>query len=102
MFEVLFRKNELFFESIFSENIGRNNFQFSSNLWKINMNMNFSQVFFCIFLFFRNTYLKEYFWVAASIYFNREASQKCENTTLQTNLRRVIISWRECLFNSSK
>ena len=52
------------------------------------------------FLLFRNTYLKEHLWVAASIYFNREASQKCENTTLQTNLRGVIISWKKYLFNS--
>ena len=52
------------------------------------------------FLLFRNTYLKEHLWVAASIYFNREASQKCKNTTLQTNLKRILISWRKDLFNS--
>ena len=49
---------------------------------------------------FRNTYLKEHLWEAASIYFNREASQKCKITTLQTNLKRVLISWRKYLFNS--
>ena len=36
--------------------------------------------------------------MAASIYFNREASQKVENTTLQTNSRGALISWREHLF----
>ena len=52
------------------------------------------------FLLFSNTYLKEHVWVAASIYFHREASQNCKNTTLQTNLKRVLISWRKYLFNS--
>ena len=33
--------------------------------------------------------------MAASIYFNRLASQKCENTILQTTLRGVLISWTE-------
>ena len=38
--------------------------------------MNFSQVFFQGFwLLFRNTYLKDHLSVAASIYFNRQASQ---------------------------
>ena len=37
--------------------------------------------------------------MAASIYYNREASQKCENTTLQANSRGVLISWRKYLFN---
>ena len=40
----------------------------------------FHRCFSTFFLLFRNTYIKEYFWVAASIYFNRQASQKCENT----------------------
>ena len=40
--------------------------------------------------------------MAPSIYFNREASQKYENTTLQTNLKGVIISWREYLLNSKQ
>ena len=52
------------------------------------------------FLLFRNTYLKEHLCGAASIYFNREASQKCKTTTLQINLKRVLISWRKHLFNS--
>ena len=33
--------------------------------------------------------------MAASIYFNRLTSQKCENTILQTTLRGVLISWTE-------
>ena len=33
-------------------------------------------------------------------YFNRETSQKCENSTLQNNLRGALISWRKYLFNS--
>ena len=33
--------------------------------------------------------------MATSIYFNRLASQKYENTILQTTLRGVLISWRE-------
>ena len=52
------------------------------------------------FLLFRNTYLKEHLCGAASIYFNREASQKCKTTTLQINLKRVLISSRKHLFNS--
>ena len=57
------------------------------------MNMNFFiGIFLYFFLLFSNTYLKEHLWVAASIYFNKEASQKYENTTLQTNLWGVIIS----------
>ena len=52
------------------------------------------------FLLFKNTYLKEHLWVAASIYFDREASQKCKNITLQTNLKRVLFSWSKDLFNS--
>ena len=40
--------------------------------------------------------------MAASIYFNREASQKCKNTTLQANLKQVLISWRKYLFNSKQ
>ena len=52
------------------------------------------------FLLFRNTYLKKYHWVAGFICFNRVASQKCKNTTPQTNLKRVLISWRKHLFNS--
>ena len=47
------------------------------------------------FLPFSNTYLKEHVWAAASIYFNRDASQNCENAKLQTNLKRVHISWRK-------
>ena len=57
-------------------------------------------VFFFFFLLFRSIYLKEHLLVAASIYFNRDASQKCKNATLQTNLRGVLISWRKYLFNS--
>ena len=39
--------------------------------------MNFSTNIFQGFYFlFRNTYLKEHFWVAASAYFNRETSQE--------------------------
>ena len=60
--------------------------------------MNFFTSIFCIsFLHFRNTYLKEQFSVAASIYFNRDASR--ENTTHQANLRGVIISWKNYLFH---
>ena len=51
------------------------------------------------FLLFRNTCLKEHHWVAASSYFNREDSQKHKNTTLENNLKRVLISWRKYLFN---
>ena len=72
----------------------------------------------CIFqgfyLLFRNTYLKEHPCVAASVRFNREASQKrtyfvgkyysrvlkCENTTFKTISRGVCIYWREYLFTS--
>ena len=46
----------------------------------------------------RTQALKEHIWVAASVYFNREASQKCKYTTFQTNLKRVLISWNMYLF----
>ena len=49
--------------------------------------------FFFFFLTFQEHVFKEHIWVAASIYFNGEASQKCEYTTHQTNLRGIIISW---------
>ena len=48
-----------------------------------------------VFLPFSNTSLKEHVWAAASIYFNRDASQNCKNAKLQTNLKRVLISWRK-------
>ena len=79
-FEFLFRKNELFLESIFCINIGRNNFQFCEMFENETWTWIFSQVFFCIFLLFRNAYLKEHLWVAVSIYFTRESSQKCERS----------------------
>ena len=60
----------------------------------------FQMYFSVFFLLFRNIYLKEQLWLAVYNYFNTEASQKCENTTLQTNLRGVLISWRKYLFNS--
>ena len=55
-----------------------------------------------------NTYLKEHLWVATSVHFSREVSQKeytfprktlsrglfkCENATLETILGGLIISW---------
>ena len=49
-------------------------------------------MFFFLFLLFKINYLKENLWVAASIYLNREASKKCENTTLQTISKGVVIS----------
>ena len=103
-FNCLFQKPSNFYSEkmscslkvFFSINIGRNNFQFSWNLWEINMNMNFFTSIFLVFFFFltfQEHVFKEHIWVAASIYFNGEASQKCEYTTHQTNLRGIIISW---------
>ena len=86
--------------NFYSEKKG-NILQFLQNLCKITMNMNFfTRIFLYSFLLFRNTYLKEHLWVVASTYFNREASKKCENYTLQTDLRGVLISWKKYLSNS--
>ena len=58
------------------KSIKRNNVQFKQNYWKINMNMNFFTGIFQRFcLLFRNTNLNEHLWAAASLYYNREASQ---------------------------
>ena len=49
---------------------------------------------------FINTCLQEHVLVAASIYFHREASQNCKTAKLQTNLKRVLMSWRKYLSSS--
>ena len=49
---------------------------------------------------FSNTCLQEHVLVAASIYFHREASQNCKTAKLQTNLKRVLMSWRKYLSSS--
>ena len=53
------------------------NFNFSKIFEKINMTMNFfKEIFRGFCLLFRNTYLKQHLWVAASVYFKREVSQR--------------------------
>ena len=111
-FDILFQKLQTFIQKkrvvpwklllLNFKNIGRNNLQFLQNLWKINMNINFfTGIFLYFFYYFVGTpILRKSIEMATSIYFNREASQKCENATLQTNLRGVLISWRKYLFNS--
>ena len=75
-------------------------FNFRKIFVKQTQTWTFSQVFFCIFYTFQEHLFKGIPLSGWFHYFNREALQKCENTTLQNNLRGVLISWRKYLFNS--
>ena len=89
-FKFLFRKNvswKYFFPQISI---------FVKSLKHKHKDERFHRCFSIFFLLFRNTYIKEYFWVAASIYFNRELHK---NVKIR-DLWEVIIFWREYLFNS--